>query len=105
MSTVKVGLVQMSCVADKEANLKKAIERVREAAAKGAQIVCLQELFTSLYFCDVEDYDNFNLAEKVPGPSTDALSKVAAESGVVIIASLFEKRAQVIYHNTTAVLD
>src|SRR5436189_4035020 len=105
MSTVKVGLVQMSCVADKEANLKKAIERVREAASKGSQIVCLQELFTSLYFCDVEDYDNFNLAEPIPGPSTEALEKIAKEKGVVIIASLFEKRTQGLYHNTTAVID
>ncbi len=105
MSTVKVGLVQMSCTADKEGNLQKAIVKVREAAAMGAQIVCLQELFTSLYFCDVEDYENFKLAEPIPGPSTDALSKVAAETGVVIIASLFEKRAQGLYHNTTAVLD
>lgn len=105
MSKVKVGLVQMSCTADKAANLSKAIDRVREAAAKGAQIVCLQELFTSLYFCDVEDYDNFNLAEAIPGPSTDALSAVAKELNVVIIASLFEKRTQGIYHNTTAVLD
>ncbi len=95
----------MSCVADKEANLNKAIEKIREAAAKGAQIVCLQELFTSLYFCDVEDYDNFGLAEPIPGPSTDALSKIAAELNVVIIASLFEKRTQGIYHNTTAVID
>lgn len=102
---VKVGLVQMSCAADKAKNLAKAIEKTREAAAKGAQIICLQELFTSLYFCDVEDYDNFKLAEPIPGPSTDALSKVAAELGVVIIASLFEKRAQGIYHNTTAVID
>src|SRR6202012_575678 len=105
MSNVKVGLVQMTCTADKEQNLQKAISKVREAAAKGAQIVCLQELFTSLYFCDVEDYDNFKLAEAIPGPSTDALSAVAKELGVVIIASLFEKRAQGIYHNTTAVLD
>ena len=105
MSKVKVGLVQMTCTADKQQNLQKAIEKVHEAAQKGAQIVCLQELFTSLYFCDVEDYDNFKLAEAVPGPSTDALSKVAAELGVVIIASLFEKRAQGVYHNTTAVLD
>ena len=105
MSNVKVGLVQMTCTADKQQNLQKAIEKVHEAAQKGAQIVCLQELFTSLYFCDVEDYDNFKLAEAVPGPSTDALSKVAAELGVVIIASLFEKRAQGVYHNTTAVLD
>src|SRR6476659_1083220 len=105
MSKVKVGLVQMSCTADKAANVEKAIAKVREAAKAGAQIICLQELFTSLYFCDVEDYDNFKLAEPIPGPSTDALSKVAAELGVVVIASLFEKRTQGIYHNTTAVLD
>lgn len=105
MSKVRVGLVQMSCSADKEANLSKAIERVREAAAKGAQVVCLQELFTSLYFCDVEDYDNFKLAEPIPGPSTEVLGALAAELKVVIIASLFEKRAQGLYHNTTAVLD
>ncbi len=95
----------MSCTNDKEVNLAKAIEKVKEAAVKGAQIICLQELFTSLYFCDVEDYENFKLAEAIPGQSTDALSKVAKENGVVIIASLFEKRAQGIYHNTTAVLD
>lgn len=102
---VKVGMVQMSCTSNKQENLDKAIQKVREAAAKGAQIVCLQELFTSLYFCDVEDYDNFKLAESIPGPSTDALQKVAAELGVVIIASLFEKRTEGLYHNTTAVLD
>ncbi len=105
MAKVNVGLVQMSCTGSKEANLIKAIEKTREAAAKGAQIVCLQELFTSLYFCDVEDYENFKLAESIPGASTDALSEVAKELGVVIIASLFEKRAQGLYHNTTAVLD
>lgn len=105
MSKVKVGLVQTTCTADKQQNLQKAIEKVREAARQGAQIVCLQELFTSLYFCDEENYDNFQLAEVIPGPSTDELSKVAAELGVVIIASLFEKRAQGLYHNTTAVLD
>lgn len=105
MSKVKIGLVQMTCSADKAANLAKAIDGVRKAAADGAQIVCLQELFTSLYFCDVEDYDNFKLAEPIPGPSTETLQQVAGELGVVIIASLFEKRAQGIYHNTTAVLD
>jgi N-carbamoylputrescine amidase len=105
MSKVKVGIVQMSCSADKQANLQKAIEKVKEAAAKGAQIVCLQELFTSLYFCDVEDYDNFNLAEPIPGPSSEALGKIAKDLGVVIIASLFEKRTQGLYHNTTAILD
>ena len=79
MSKVKVGLVQMSCTENKDQNLAKAIEGVRKAAKDGAQIVCLQELFTSLYFCDVEDYDNFKLAESIPGPSTEALQKVATE--------------------------
>ena len=105
MSKVNIGLVQMSCTGNKEENLKKALAKTKEAATKGAQIVCLQELFTSLYFCDVEDYENFKLAEAIPGPSTDALSAVAKEMGVVIIASLFEKRTQGIYHNTTAVID
>jgi len=105
MAKVKVGLVQMSCTANKDENLKKAIEKINEAADKGAQIICLQELFTSLYFCDVEDYDNFKLAEPIPGPSTEVLGKIAKEKEVVIIASLFEKRTHGIYHNTTAVLD
>jgi N-carbamoylputrescine amidase len=105
MSVVPVGLVQMTCSASKEENLAKAILKIREAAAKGAKIICLQELFTSLYFCDVEAYENFLLAEAIPGPSTDSLSAVAKELGVVVIASLFEKRTQGIYHNTTAVLD
>ena len=105
MSKVNVGIVQMSCSDDKQANLQKATEKIKESSAKGAQIVCLQELFTSLYFCDVEDYDNFKFAEPIPGPSSDALSKVAKELGVVIIASLFEKRTAGLYHNTTAILD
>ena len=95
----------MACTAKPEENLDKAIKKIREAATKGAQIVCLQELFLSLYFCDVEDYENFKLAEPIPGPSTESLASVAKELGIVIIASLFEKRAQGIYHNTTAVLD
>ncbi|MFD2202056.1 carbon-nitrogen hydrolase [Shivajiella indica] len=103
--TVKVGLVQNSCSKDLASNLSKAEKGIREAAAKGAQIICLQELFKSLYFCDVEDHDNFKLAESIPGPSTDFFSKLAKELGVVIIASLFEKRAEGLYHNTTAVLD
>ena len=102
---VNIGIVQMSCSSNPEENLTKAIKKIREVAAKGAQIVCLQELFRSLYFCDVENYDNFKLAEAIPGPSTEALSGVAKELGVVIIASLFEKRAEGLYHNTTAVLD
>jgi N-carbamoylputrescine amidase len=102
---VNIGLVQMSCSADVDANLRKAMEKIREAAAKGAQIVCLQELFRSLYFCDVEDHSNFALAEAIPGPSTETLSILAKELEVVIIASLFEKRAHGLYHNTTAVID
>ena len=105
MSKVKVGLVQMSCTSDKNQNMQKAIAGIRNAAKDGAQIVCLQELFTSLYFCDVEDYENFKLAESIPGESTETLSAIAKELNVVVIASLFEKRAQGIYHNTTAVLD
>lgn len=105
MSTIKIGLVQMSCTANLHENMAKAQEGIRDAASNGAEIICLQELFTSLYFCDVESYENFKLAEPIPGPSTDLMSALAKELGVVIIASLFEKRAQGIYHNTTAVLD
>jgi N-carbamoylputrescine amidase len=105
MSKVNVGLVQMGCTADAQENVSKAIAGIRNAAAQGAQIVCLQELFTSLYFCDVEAYENFQLAEAIPGATTDLLSTVAKETGVVIIASLFEKRTQGLYHNTTAVID
>lgn len=95
----------MSCSKDVKSNIEKAKKEIRNAAAKGAQIICLQELFTSLYFCDVEDYDNFQLAETIPGPTTDIMSLLAKELGVVIIASLFEKRAEGLYHNTTAVID
>ncbi len=102
---VKVGLVQMSCSPNPQENLTKAQEKIREVAAQGAQIICLQELFRSLYFCDVEDYENFKLAESIPGPSTESLGALAKELNVVIVASLFEKRAEGIYHNTTAVLD
>jgi N-carbamoylputrescine amidase len=102
---VKVGIVQVSCFKEKEKNLAKSVEKIREAATHGAQIICLQELFMSLYFCDVEDYENFKLAESIPGPTTESLQKLAEELNVVIIASLFEKRANGIYHNTTAVID
>jgi N-carbamoylputrescine amidase len=86
-------------------NLNKAIDGIREAAQKGANIICLQELFGSLYFCDIETQDNFKLAEPIPGPTTNTFSAIAKELGVVIIASLFEKRAPGLYHNTTAVID
>lgn len=97
--------MQLSCGAEPQKNLENTIAAIRKAAGAGAQILCLQELFQSLYFCDVEDYRNFSLAEKIPGPATEVLGRLAEELGVVIIASLFEKRAEGIYHNTTAVLD
>jgi N-carbamoylputrescine amidase len=102
---VTLGLVQSRCTPDLAANTDKAIAGIREAAGRGAQIVCLQELFRSQYFCQTEDHDNFELAEPIPGPSTERLSALAAELGVVIVASLFEKRAEGLYHNTAAVID
>lgn len=102
---IKVGLVQLSCTKDKNNNITKTIEAIRQAAQKGANIICLQELFSSLYFCDVEDYENFKLAESIPGETTSVFEKLAKELGVVIIASLFEKRTHGLYFNTTAVID
>ncbi len=101
----QVALVQMRCGANPEQNLTRAIEFIREAAKSGAEIVCLPELFRSQYFCQSEDHDNFSLAESIPGPSTDALTKLAREKSVVIVASLFEKRAAGVYHNTAVVID
>src|SRR5216110_3577639 len=101
----QVALVQMRCGANAEQNLTRAIEFIREAAKGGAEIVCLPELFRSQYFCQSEDHDNFSLAENIPGPSTDALTKLAREKSVVIVASLFEKRAAGVYHNTAVVID
>jgi N-carbamoylputrescine amidase len=101
---VKVALVQMSCEQKPEANLKKAFARIGEAARKGAQIVCLQELFRSQYFCQTEDIELFKLAETIPGPTTDALGKVARQKQVVIVASIFEKRAAGVYHNTAVII-
>ena len=103
--TVTVGLVQMTCDQSPQANLKKAISRIGEAAKRGAQIICLQELFRSQYFCQTEDIELFKLAETIPGPSTEALSKVARKHRVVIVASLFEKRTAGIYHNTAVMID
>jgi N-carbamoylputrescine amidase len=102
---VRVGLVQMTCSADVQENLQKAVQRVREAAEKGAQIICLQELFTSQYFCQIEDHKYFGFAEEIPGPTTDLLCRLAAELEVVIVASLFERRTAGLYHNTAAVID
>ena len=100
-----VGLVQMSCSPEPDSNLAKATARIRDAAARGAQIICLQELFRSQYFCREENAELFALAEPIPGPSTDALARLARELSVVIIAPLFERRAAGLYHNTAAVLD
>ncbi len=104
-SKFTIGLVQMSCTPDPDANLEKATAGIRKAAAQGAEIVCLQELFRSQYFCREEDAALFDLAETIPGPSTEALSSVAKELQVSIVASLFEKRAPGLYHNTAAILD
>jgi N-carbamoylputrescine amidase len=95
----------MSCTAEPEANLDKAITRIRDAAAQGAQIVCLQELFKSPYFCQAEEHANFRLAEEVPGPTTELMSKLARELKLVIVVPLFERRAAGVYHNTAAILD
>src|SRR5271170_2159561 len=102
---VKLGLIQTSCSADPDANLKKTISLVERAAEKGANIICTQELFRSQYFCQSEDHANFKLAEKIPGPSTEAFQRLAKKHGVVVIASLFEKRASGLYHNTAAIID
>src|SRR5213594_28887 len=101
----KVGLVQMPMSADPDENLQHAIDRVEEAARQGARLVCLPELFRWRYFAQVEDAALFDLAEPVPGPSTEALGKVARRAGVVVIAPLFERRAPGLYHNTAAVID
>jgi N-carbamoylputrescine amidase len=100
----RVGLVQMSCGLDPNENLEKAMWRIRETAARGAQIVCLQELFRSQYFCREESAELFALAESIPGPTTETLGRLARELGVVVIASLFERRAAGLYHNTAAVI-
>ena len=104
MEKFRIGLVQMICAADPNQNLAKAEWRTREAASRGAQIICLQELFRSQYFCREENHEMFALAEAIPGPSTEALGRLARELGVVIIASLFERRAAGVYHNTAAVI-
>ena len=103
--TVKVGLIQMSCGPNPDANLKKAIACIGTATKNGAQIVCLQDLFRSQYFCQTEDTELFKLAETIPGPTSDALGKVARQHKVVILASLFEKRAAGVYHNTAVIID
>lgn len=104
-SIVKLGLLQHACVADPKLNRQKTLALAERAAKQGAQIICTQELFTSQYFCQSEDHENFKLAESIPGPSTDAFQKLAKKYKVVIIASLFEKRTAGLYHNTAAIID
>ena len=104
--TLRVGLVQMRCVPDDPAvNLARAIAGIEDAAARGATLICTQELFRTPYFCQAEEQTRFDLAETIPGPTTEALAKVAAARGVTIVGSLFEKRTEGLYHNTAVVLD
>ncbi|MSU61200.1 MAG: carbon-nitrogen hydrolase [Pedosphaera sp.] len=104
-SQLKLGLIQTSCSANINDNLKKTLRSVEESARRGANIICTQELFRSQYFCQSEDHKNFDLAESIPGPSTVAFQKLARKHGAVIIASLFEKRAAGLYHNTAVIID
>jgi N-carbamoylputrescine amidase len=105
MSKITLGLLQHACSAKPAENLKKALSLAEKAAKQGANIICTQELFRSQYFCQSEDHANFLLAESIPGPSTSAFQKIAKKYGVVIIASLFEKRASGLYHNTAVIID
>jgi len=102
---IKIGLLQASVLPKPEENLKKNLFLAGKAVEKGAQIICTQELFKSYYFCQEENHDNFKLAESIPGPTTEAFQKFAKKHDVVVIASLFEKRAPGVYHNTAAVID
>ena len=105
MKALNVALIQQSCTSCRDENLDKTAQMVRQAAASGAQLVVLQELHTSTYFCQIESPALFDLAEPIPGPSTATLGKLAAELGVVIVASLFERRAAGLYHNTAVVFE
>jgi len=105
MAKVTLGLLQHACGADPKANLKKTLALTEKAAKQGAQIICTQELFRSQYFCQSEEHKYFDLAEPIPGPSTAAFQKIAKKHGVVIVASLFEKRASGLYHNTAVIID
>jgi N-carbamoylputrescine amidase len=100
-----IGLIQRKCSRDPKDNLDRTISAIRDAAQRGARIICLEELFRTQYFCREENHDYFDLAEPIPGPTTDALGKLAGELKVAIVASLFERRAAGLYHNTAAILD
>lgn len=105
MNRIRIALVQMSCGPAPELNLERALAEIEAAAGRGAQIVCLPELFRSQYFCQTEDVRNFDLAEPVPGPTTERIGALAAARGVVIVASLFERRTAGVYHNTAVIFD
>ena len=102
---VPIALIQTTCTSDPAENMAKACTEIREAAARGARIICLQELFMTRYFCQTEDYESFNHAEPVPGPSTLVMQELARELEVVLVASLFEARTRGLYHNTAVVID
>jgi N-carbamoylputrescine amidase len=104
-SVIRVGLVQAACGPGPGANLAKTLAAAESAARQGAQVICTQELFRSQYFCQTEDHELFRLAEPIPGPSTESFQKLAREKQVVIVASLFEKRAPGLYHNTAVIID
>lgn len=104
-SVVNLGLLQHACVAQPEPNVAKTLQLAEQAARQGAQIICTQELFRSQYFCQSEDHEQFKLAESIPGPTTEKFQKLAKKFGVVVVASLFEKRASGLYHNTAVIID
>src|SRR5690606_9352776 len=104
-SQLTLGLLQHACTPNPDENLAKALALAEDAAKRGAKIICTQELFRSQYFCQSEDHKNFELAETIPGPSTDAFQKIAKKYGAVIVISLFERRAAGLYHNTAVMID
>jgi len=105
MSKINVAAIQTTCTADVSNNVDQAVEQIKSAAAAGAQLICLQELFAGLYFCQSEDHAQFDLAEPIPGPTLDRICSVAAECGVVVVAGIFERRAAGLFHNSAAIID
>ena len=104
-NTVNVAAIQLPCVSNVAENLDRTVAAIKQAAAAGAQLICLQELFSSLYFCQSEDHDQFKLAQTIPGPTTERISSLAAELGVVIIAGIFERRAPGLFHNSAVIIE
>ena len=105
MRELKIGMLQLHNTADTDKNIENLIEGIKDLAKRGAELVVLQELHNSLYFCQVEDVNNFNLAEPIPGPSTEIFGAIAKQCGIVLVTSLFEKRAAGLYHNTAVVFE